>query len=212
MSRSHIIRLGFALACLGILFARNAGAFYYPLQQTQIREAYLFGHSGDPQKVAALLEPYTRRFPLPSTGPRVETIDFQTPYEQVILRSRERTNDYDLDQAEKDYQAQPDLVLIRVVVYSLLTRPASAARPSDGQQITDDDWLGFHFLVSQEHPLEPKKMRGKNLYAGRYDKGARKEILMESAASQFRPGVAKILVTSPEGQGTAAEFDLGALK
>lgn len=96
----------------------------------------------------------------------METIDFQTPYEQALLRSRERTNDYDLDQAEKDCQAQPDLVLIRVVVYSPLTRPASAARPSGGQQTTDDDWLGFHVLVSQEHSIEPRKVRGKNLYAG----------------------------------------------
>lgn len=187
------------------------GAFYYPLQRTQIREAYLLGHSGDPQKVVALLELYTRRFPLPSTSPRVETIDFQTPYEQVFLRSHERTNDFDLDQAEKDCQAQPDLLLIRMVVYSPLTRPASATGPSGGQQTTDDDWLGFHFLVSQEHSIEQRKVRGKNLYAGRYEKGARKEILMEFAASQFSPGAAKILVTSLEGQG-AAEFDLDALK
>jgi hypothetical protein len=214
--RGRAVEFGSWCTCLCMLLAGSSGAFYYPLQQTQIREAYLLGHSGDPQKVTALLEPYIRRFPLLPAAPRVESIEFQTPYEQVIRRSSsEQSNAYDLDQAERDYAAQPDLVLVRVLIYSPPAHPGSVAHPSGGQPqsaATEGYWLGFHFLVSQEHPIEPKKMSGKTLRAGRYDKGTRKEVLIEFGADQFGPGAVKILVTTPNGQALSADFDLDELK
>jgi hypothetical protein len=198
-----------------MFLAGSSEAFYYPLQRTQIREAYLLGHSGDPQKVSALLDPYIRRFPLLPAAPRVESIELQTPYEQVIRRSSEHSNDYDLDQAEKDYAAHPDLVLIRVLIYSPLSHSGSITHSSGGQSkagATDDDWLGFHFQVSQERSIEPQKMSGKTLRAGRHDKGTRKEVLMEFGADQFGPDAVKILVTTSNGQALSADFDLDELK
>ena len=211
-----VVQLGCWCACLCMLLTGSSEAFYYPLQQTQIREAYLLGHSGDPQKVTTLLEPYIRRFPLLPAAPRVESIEFQTPYEQVIRRSSEHSNDYDLDQAERDYAAEPDLVLVRVVIYSPLSNSSSITHSSDEQSkagATDDDWLGFRFhIISQERSIEPKKMRAQAVRAGRYDKGTRKEVLMEFDANQFGPGAAKIVVTTPNGQAVTAEFDLDGLK
>lgn len=209
------IRLGLWCACLCVLLAGSSEAFYYPLQQTRIREAYLLGHSGDPQKITALLEPYLRRFPLLPTVAHVESIEFRTPYEQVIRRSSEHSNDYDLDQAEKDYAAQPDLVVVRVLIYSPLTHSISSAHPPGGQSQSgapDDDWLGFHFLVSQQRSIAPQKMRSHAVRAGRHDQGTRKEVLMEFQANQFAPGPAKIVVTTPNGPAVDAEFDLNELK
>lgn len=212
---SRVVQLGSWCACLCMLLAGSSEAFYYPLQETQIREAYLLGRSGDPQKVSALLEPYIRRFPLMPLAAHVESIEFRTPYEQVILRASERSNDYDLDQAEKDYALQPDLVLVRVLIYSPLSHSGSIAHSSAEQSkasATDDNWLGFHFQISQERPIESKKMRAQAVRAGRYDKGTRKEVLMEFDANQFGPGPAKILVTTPNGQAVTAEFNLDELK
>ena len=146
---------------------------------------------------------------------RVESIEFRTPYEQVILRTSERSNDYDLDQAEKDYAAQPDLVLVRVLIYSPPSHSGSITHSSAEQSkagATDDNWLGFHFQISQERPIEPKKMHVQAVRAGRYDKGTRKELLMEFDTNQFGPGPAKILVTAPNGRAVTAEFDLDELK
>ncbi len=198
-----------------MLFAGSLSAFYSPLQQTQIREAYLLGHSSDTRKLAELLNPYTRRFPLPPSGPRVESIEFGTPYEQVVRRSWEHSNDYDLDRAEKDYAVQPDLVVVSVVIYAPEAHSDSATHSSDAQarpSTTGDDSLGFQFLVSQQRSIEPQKMRSKSLYAGRYDKGTRKEVLIEFDANEFSPGTAKILVTASDGQTIVAEFDLDTLK
>ncbi|MGA7852494.1 MAG: hypothetical protein WCA15_04150 [Candidatus Acidiferrales bacterium] len=195
--------------------AGSSEAIYYPLQQTQIREAYLLGHSEDPQKVSSVLELYTRRFPLLPAAARVESIEFRTPYEQVIRRASERSNDYDLDQAEKDYAAQPDLVMVRVLIYLPQAHSGSTAPASVGQSnagATDNEWLGFHFQISQERPIEPRKMRAQAVRAGRYDKGTRKEVLMEFGADQFGPGAAKIVVTTPNGQAVTADFDLDELK
>ncbi len=215
MNWGRVVQLGSWCACLCMLLAGSSEAFYYPLQQTQIRGAYLLGHSGDPQKVSALLEPYIRRFPLLPAAARVESIEFRTPYEQVILRASERSNDYDLDQAEKDYAAQPDLVLVRILIYSPLSHSGSITHSRAEQSetgATEDDWLGFHFQISQERSIEPKKMHAQAVRAGRYDKGTRKEVLMGFDADQFGPGAVKILVTTPNGQAVAAEFDLDELK
>ncbi len=211
----RVVQLGSWCACLGMLLAGSSEAIYYPLQQTQIREAYLLGHSEDPQKVSSVLELYTRRFPLLPAAARVESIEFRTPYEQVIRRASERSNDYDLDQAEKDYAAQPDLVMVRVLIYLPQAHSGSTAPASVGQSnagATDNEWLGFHFQISQERPIEPRKMRAQAVRAGRYDKGTRKEVLMEFGADQFGPGAAKIVVTTPNGQAVTADFDLDELK
>ncbi len=173
----RVVQLASWCACLCMLLAGSSEAFYYPLQQTQIREAYLLGHSGDPQKVTALLESYVRRFRLLPAAAGVESIEVRTPYEQVILRTSGHSNDYDLDQAGKDYAAQPDLVLVRVLIYLPLTYSGSIAPSSAGQSKSgamDDDWLGFHFHMSQERSIEPKKMRVQAVRVGRYDKGGRR--------------------------------------
>lgn len=197
--------------CVSVVLSETSEAFYYPLQQTQIREAYLLGRSADTAKITALLDPYARHFPFPPTGSRVESIEFRTPYAQVVRRSWEHSNDYDLDQAEKDYASQPDLVVVTVIVYSTLISLESATHPSD-RLYPADPWLGFHFLVSQDHSIVPKKMRGRSLSVGRYDKGSRKEVLMDFDASQFGSGTAEVRVTAPDGQTVDAEFDLEGLK
>lgn len=207
----HAIPIGIMCLCVSAVLSERSEAFYYPLQETKIREAYLLGRSGDTAKITALLDPYARHFPFPPTGPRVESVEFRTPYAQVVRRSREHSNDYDLDQAEKDYASQPGLVVVSVIVYSALISSESATHPSDRHEPADP-WLGFHFLVSQDHSIVPKNMRGRSLSGGRYDRGARKEVLMEFDASEFGSGTAKVRVTTPDGQTVDAEFDLDALK
>jgi hypothetical protein len=198
-----------------VVFAESSAAFYYPLQQTQIREAYLLGRSADTKNISELLDTYTRHFPFAPSDPRVESIEFRTPYEQVVRRSWEHQSGYDLDRAEKDYASQPELVIISVIIYSPLANPESTVNSSDKPSEVgppDESPLGFRFLVSQEHPIKPRKIGGKALYAGRYDKGVRKEVLMEFDANQFVSGTARVQVTTSGGQTVDAEFELDDLK
>jgi hypothetical protein len=197
--------------CVSVVLSESSEAFYYSLQQTQIREAYLLGRSADTAKITALLDPYARHFPFPPAGSRVESVEFRTPYAQVVRRSWEHSNDYDLDQAEKDYASQPSLVVVSVIVCSRLISSESATLPSDRHEPADA-WLGFQFLVSQDHSIVPKKMRGRSFSVGRSGKGFRKEVLMDFDTSQFGSGTAKVRVTTPDAQTVDAEFDLDALK
>jgi hypothetical protein len=215
MNCSRILRIGLLGLGLCLVLTESSDAFYYPLQQTQIRQAYLLGRSADTKKISELLDTYSRHFPFAPSDARVESIEFRTPYEQIVRRSWEHQGGYDLDQAEKDYASQPELVIISVIIYSPLTNPESTANHSDKPSPVgspDDAWLGFRFLVSQEHPIAPKKMVGKALYGGRYDKGVRKEVLMEFDADQFESGTARVQVTMSGGQKVDAEFELDSLK
>jgi hypothetical protein len=131
MNCSRILRIGLLGLGLCLVLTESSDAFYYPLQQTQIRQAYLLGRSADTKKISELLDTYSRHFPFAPSDARVESIEFRTPYEQVVRRSWEHQGGYDLDQAEKDYASQPELVIISVIIYSPLTNPESTANHSD---------------------------------------------------------------------------------
>ena len=215
MNFSRHLQVLITCCCLWIGLPQLSEAFYFPLPQAQIREAYLLGRSAELPKISNFLEPYTHHFPLLVAGWSVQSIEFRTPYEQVVRRSWEHSNGYDLEQAEKDYAAQPEKVVVSIIISSTTPYPAAPPRSSDGDSragATSDPWIGLHFLVSQEHPLEPKKVRDQALYAGRFGKGIKKEVMMEFDANQFAPQAVRVHVALPDGTDVDAEFDLNALK
>lgn len=213
MSGGVRIKIGAVALGLCVLVTPSATAFLYPLQSGQVREAYFLGRTSDSEKLKEFLNRYARHFLPPVKGPHVESIEFRTPYEQVVLRSWERSMGYSAQQAEKDYAAQPVLVVVRVLVYSTPTYPGPAWRASDANdQATgrpEDFWPGFRFHIAQEHSIEPKKVSSS--FLGGRPRGGR-EVLLEFDASEFAPGTVTVEVTAPEGQTIHAEFDLDRLK
>jgi hypothetical protein len=209
------IRIGIGAVALGlsILVTQSATAFLYPLQSEQVREAYFLGRTSDSEKLKKFLDQCVRHFPPPVKGPHVESVEFRTPYEQVVLRSWERSMGYSAQQAEKDYAAQPDLVVVRVRVRPTPTYPGPFAHASDAKGVapgrSEDFWPGFRFLVAQEHSIEPKKVSSR--YLGRTSLGAR-EVVLEFDAAQFTSGTVAVDVTAPEDQTIHAEFDLDRLE
>jgi len=73
-----------------------------------------------------------KRPPLPKSGPHIAEVEFRTPYEQVVLRARQAPGSYSAQQAEEDYRAQPDLVLVRVRINLTPTYPAYVIDRSSG--------------------------------------------------------------------------------
>jgi hypothetical protein len=131
----------------------------------------------------------------------VESVEFRTPYEQVVLRSREKLNQYSALEADEDYRAQPDAIAVRVMIsfnlgYAGLIPPTSR----------------FKVRVSQADPIEPKKLTTESICSAWQDCGVTKfAVLLWFDAAQFTSGAAKVKITTPDGQIRKTEFDLDKL-
>jgi len=208
----------FVAAALILCFmaARNVIALIEPLPPESVREAYFFGRSSDRAKIMEFLGQYTRRFELRSGGPNVGTIELRTPYQQVVLRSWERQADYSAQRAQIDYAAQSGLIQVRVYVFldGVKAGPPDLYSDSQGRVLDrrENFWREYRFRVTQEHPMEPRKIEGKPLYSPRGRGLAGAEVSLDFDARGFAPREAQVEVIAPDGQAVAAKFPLDQLK
>lgn len=206
------LRLGVGLACLAVLLPAGAFAFHYPLRSEEIEQAYSLGQSSDREELASFLQQYERDFSYPSDRPvaYVKSVDFQTPYEQIVLKSM-RTSEYDKFKAAEDYRANDGAVFVRVVV-ALKIGFAGPIPKAESFQVN----------VSQATPLEPAATATAVLcnpfdplavYAAPQPCDAyTREILLRFDHSQFKKGTVTVHVLLPEGKSLEAKFDLDKLK
>jgi hypothetical protein len=191
---------------LGLCFlaSQNAVAFTYPLQDEHVREAYFLGRTTNNEKLTDFYKQYVRDFPFPASNQYfsvVESAEFRTPYEQIVLRSRLNMNQYSSLEAEKDYRAQPNLVVVRVLISYKLGYIGPIPPPSS-----------YKVRVSQADSIEPKKLTIEPICSVWQDCGVtRLAILLWFDAEQFASGTAKIKVATPDGQTLRTEFDLDKL-
>src|SRR5260370_3087256 len=146
------IRIGAFALGLYFLASQNAIAFNYPLQEEHVREAYFLGRTTNNEKLIDFYKQYVRYFPFPARGPYysyVESVEFRTPYEQVVLRSRQNLSQYSSLEAERDYQAQPNLVLIRVLISYKLGYVGPMPPPTS---------FKVHVSQADAGAIEPKKL------------------------------------------------------
>ena len=193
----------------------GAGALLYPLQEEDVREAYFLG-SGDRSRAANFLGHYIREYPKPSRGSWVYSIEFRTPYEQIVLRSwRNGASGYSAQDAQREYETEPGKVAIRVGLSfgpgytSALTR--TYGNP-EGEETLDELRREFPVRVTQDKPIVPSRMSALLSYS-RNAVGARGAVIhIEFSALQFGPGVVQVEVGTPDGPQTEASFDLDQLK
>lgn len=211
-----------AALCIIVYLVYLAGAqcvvaFVHRLPSEQIRDAYSLGDTTNNAELEGFLRQYIRYFPDPPNGPYVQSIEFRTPFEQIVLRAREHLADYDEQAAERNYDAEPTLVVVRVLVYSTPTYPGTM-RPPEPKSVgvwTAEDFLrGFRFVVAQKGSLRPKRMSRRLLcpIAGTCDFYDAYEVQLDFDSSQFTSGLASVTVTTPDGQPVEAKFDLDRLK
>jgi hypothetical protein len=198
------IRIGALGVSLCFWAPQNALAFTYPLQDEHIREAYFLGRTTNDEKLTDFYKQYVRYFPFPASGPYssvVESVEFRTPYEQIVLRSRKNLNQYSSLEAQKDYRAHPNLVIVRVMI-SYKIDYIGPIPPTNSYKVR----------ISQADPIEEKKLTIEPICSAWQDCGVtRFAILLWFDAEQFETGSAKIKVTTPDGQTLRAEFDLDKL-
>lgn len=196
---------------LGALFALSALAFSSTLQPEEVQEAYSLGQTTNREQQAVFFKQYTRDFSYPSDHPDafVQSIEFQTPYEQIVLRTL-RTTRYSKFQAEEDYQANSGLVIVKVVV---------ALKLNYGGPVPAAD--SFKVVVLQTKPIEPEKLTstvtcdplGASPYPVNTDCSPySREILLTFHAQQFAPGKATVKVMLPSGRPVETTYNLDKLK
>jgi hypothetical protein len=207
-------RLRISVLALCTLLSLNALAFNSDLQPEQIEEAYSLGQTSNHEELGDFLKQYQHEFPYPADNPvaYVESVEFQTPYEQVVLRSKRGGAQYSKLQADDDYRANTGLVIVRVMV-ALKIHYAGPVPPADN----------FNVTVSQLKPIEPRKVTNTVLcdpysqityqyYVNRDCSVYTRELLLQFDANQFAPGRATIKVSLPRDQSLETKYNLDKLK
>jgi hypothetical protein len=212
---------GFLALAVSLLAAQAPAAYEHPLDSHSIREAYFLGRRDD-DKTVAFMGQYLKRPPLPKSGPHVAEIELRTPYEQVVLRAAQAPGSYTAQQAEKDYAARSNLILVRVRIKLTPTYPAyvtNSRSKGPPQERPPDFWRDFKTRVLQGEAIAPIRTSGRPLYttglSGPYlAAGALEgaEVQLEFDTGQIASSPVRIEVLTPDGQAVEAEFDLRDLK
>ncbi len=196
---------------LSALLSLNALALNSNLQPEEVREAYSLGQTSNHEDLANFLNQYQHNFKYPSDNPIafVQSVEFQTPYEQIVLRSL-RTMQYSRFRADEDYRENPGLVIVRVVV-ALKLNYTGPVPPADS----------FNVVVYQAKSIEPTKTTNTvtcdpyNPYNSEVASECltyTREILLQFDAAQFTPGRAMVKVLLPFGQSLETKYNLNKLK
>ncbi|HEV2233106.1 MAG TPA: hypothetical protein VGV68_06860 [Terriglobia bacterium] len=212
-------RLGVRGAILLIaLFAPQfSSAYEHPLSFNSIWQAYFLGHENiNDEELAAFLASYVKRPPLPQSGPHVASIEIETPYEQVVLRTLQRSVDYSPQQADQDYRAQSDLILVRVGINLTPTYSSRVGVSSVNHAVQLrplDFWRDFSFrLIQEEKRIAPDKISGEPLFTQHNGGLSGAEVVLEFDATKVSSAPVWIEMRMPEGNTFTAEFDLERLK
>lgn len=205
------------LVCLAILLPSGTFAFDYPLQPEEVEEAYSLGRTTNREDLANFLNQYEHDFQYPSDDPDhpiayVTSVEFQTPYEQIVLKSL-RSAQYSKFKAGEDYEASAGAVFVRVVV-ALRINFNGPVPPADS----------FQVALSQAKPIEPVKSATRvlcdpySMYpAAQYPTGDActiytREFVLQFDYDQFASGKATVKVLLPEGKPLETKYNLDKLK
>ena len=204
---------------LTLLFLR---AFTIPLTEESIRDAYFLGQRRD-DSMTKFLAQYKKSLPAPTTGPQIASVEFLTPFAQLVLLSSRRSN-YSAQQATQEYPRGHETVLVTVQVQltdsygSFTSIPASdSGSPTRYKLRSPDFWKDVNIAVEQNNQvLEATDLTGDPTYKCSGDgsdcalTGA--TIRLEFPAKLFTSDTADIHITPPQGPEVIVTFNLTTLR
>jgi hypothetical protein len=197
-------------------------AYYTPMSEQAVREAYFLGQSHD-GSYEARLEKHTKFLPPPKTGPHICSVVFMTPF-LLFAEYASRQFNYSAPQAAIDYRNQGEEI-VRILVEIQLTAsygqfistPENSGSNSPFGFIlrTSDFWRDFQVQIYDgDERITTSAFHGHANYAcsktGCTLIGATLEF--EFPAVAFTSDTATIEVTPPEGDAVSVEFDLNSLR
>ena len=205
-----------------LLLSPSVLAFDSPLSSEAVREAYFLGQRHD--DIARYLEAYTKLLAPPQTGPYIASMQFLTPFAQLIRLSSQHSTGYSAQQAEQEHRQQPETVTIVIEIQltesygAVLPQPAASRSGSGtGYRLRSPDfWRDFAVQVSQgEHEIEPARLHGEPNYACSDDGGCSltgATLSLHFPAKAFQAEPARVAITPPVGAPVAVDFDLPRLR
>ena len=220
--RSSLARQTVASVAAILLHTPLVLAFDSPLSSEAVREAYFLGQRHD--DIARYLEAYTKLLPPPQTGPYIASMQFLTPFAQLIRLSSQHSTGYSAQQAEQEHRQQPETVTIVIEIQltesygAVLPQPAASRSGSGtGYRLRSPDfWRDFEVQVSQaEKEIEPARLHGEPNYACSDDGGCSltgATLWLHFPAKAFQADTATVAITPPVGDPVAVDFDLPRLR
>ena len=210
-----------ALLSAALFLPTPASAFYTPLSDQAVREAYFLGKRHD-ESTARLLNSYTKFPPVPKNGPHIYGITFFTPFALIIQYSSQQS-DYSAQQAEKDHDPEREVVRIQVNIALTQSYGPYIAKPTGprsgspyGYQLRSADfWKAFKYRIFDgEEEITTDDIAGQAQYecsdSGCTLSGALVQIHFPATA--FTSDTATIEVTPPEGDPVTVDFDLSSFR
>lgn len=205
------MRIQVLTVALCALLSMNALAFNSSLQPEEVRDAYYLGQTSNHEELAEFYSQYLHNFPYPANKPvvYVQSVEFQTPYEQIVSRSQQIIH-YSKFQADEDYLANPGLVIVKVE-FALRLNYTGPEPPAHDYKVR----------VSQQRSIEPQKTSNTvtcdPYYLTDYAVNTgcmtyMREVLLQFDAEQFGPGAANFKIQTPDGQTVQTKFNLDKLK
>lgn len=198
-----------------------SAAFDTPLSDTAVREAYFIGQRHD-ESVALFFDKYAKHLSQPPSGPYISTVSFLTPFALLVEHSSRQSN-YSAQKAQLDHHSDLETVSIRIEVLltnsygpflSKRTGPRSGS-PVGIQLRPSNFWreIKFQFFDGKEE-IVTESIHGQPQYQCTEDgcllTGA--NIEADFPAEAFTSSDATILITPPDEEPVAVDFDLSAFR
>jgi hypothetical protein len=208
-----------------LLFPVPSSAYDVELSDTAVRKAYFLGQHRD-QQTRTFFEPYIRHLPLPRSGPYVSEIRLLTPLAQVVEVSQTSSGIYSAQQAQLDYRARGDSILLEIHIeftptYNQIDAQRSSGNAAGEKGITlrrDDFWQDFRFGIRQKQDwIEPRSTHSEPQYALADGYGASGGLIgawvwVEYDARNVPSDDTEVHVLTPDGQDVSVKFDLDKLQ
>ncbi len=187
-----------------LVLALSTAAYDFPLSNQEVREAYFLGQRRD-DSTAKFLTPYFKRLPATKAPWQVAEIEVRTPYQQVVLRSRQSLPGYSAQQAWEEYRKRVPQVVVRIYLATAITQLV----------VREDAWRQFKFRVEQGKEIWPAVITGWPVYFFA-EQGLPRlvgaEVYLELDAAKISSGPLRVEASSPDGQVSSVEFDLSRLR
>jgi hypothetical protein len=201
-------------------------AYDVPLSAVQIHDAWVLGQRND-QATAEFLAPHIKQtFDTTPDNPHIAEVEVLTPFAQVVDLSRQHPGGYSEQQAERDYHARGDTVLVRVrlMLPSAYPKqesgPASPSAPTQQQKKAlrpENFWQNFQFSVTQRgKTLPPRSVQSKPIYSAPSKDtlsvldGA--TVRLEFDAKNVSSEPLTVEIVTPDSKTIPATFDLQKLR
>ena len=218
-------RLPAFLLATTLVIPVSSCAYEVELSDTAVRNAYFLGQHRDEQ-TRTFFAPYIRHLPLPKSGPYISEIRLLTPLAQVVEVSQTTSGIYSAQQAQLDYRARGDSILLEIHIeftptYNQIAAQRSSSNAAGERGITlrtDDFWQDFRFGIKQKQDwIEPRSTHGEPQYTLADGYSASGSLIgawvwVEYDARNVPSEDTEVHILTPDGQDVSVKFDLDKLK